>query len=319
MKVLVLLQILVLALLFTLARASPLDPDDENDTHLLFGRATGAKYVGSNCTSSAECYSANCVKTNQSSSLGTCQRQVNGGTCLKDANCASYNCDGGACSETPKLFGKCIPSVTCIGNNIGCYGAICLYAEGAICTSPKQCASNGCVNGACTKISLPPNKACNSDDECASGFCHYPDGYGCRDTNGNPVDCPLLQVYLGNNEYANICARYPLGYSCANQGDCQIGLCRNGTCSANGAGKTCKYDNECSDIGARCDSGKCRARAKGTANAHDICDNDAQCFSGHCVRSVYYKDNQGVKDGLDRNVQKRYTQDVDAYTCDYLY
>ncbi|KAL9934719.1 hypothetical protein V8E36_006494 [Tilletia maclaganii] len=62
MKVHLSLQILAVALLFNFTRASPLDLHDETEGPLLFGRATDTKYVGSNCTSSAECYSANCVK-----------------------------------------------------------------------------------------------------------------------------------------------------------------------------------------------------------------------------------------------------------------
>ncbi|KAL9938546.1 hypothetical protein V8E36_002265 [Tilletia maclaganii] len=321
MKVHLSLQILAVALLFNFARASPFDLHDETEGPLLFGRATGTKYVGSNCTSSAECYSANCVKADETSAVGTCQRQPAEGPCFKDANCASYNCNGATCVGTTKLYGECKLGTPCVGSNLQCYAGICLRTGGAKCSSNKQCASNKCANGACTKTLTPSNKECVYNTDCESGVCQTPDnGYGCRDNDGNPTKCPVAQVYLGSEIYADICARRPLGEPCTYQGDCQIGVCRNGVCSANGEGQSCINDYACSDVTARCESGKCRTPANGTLPARAICGNDAQCSSGHCKRGfVLQKDTQGVNGGSwGGSINRRYTQGEFNNMCDYL-
>ncbi|KAK0562888.1 hypothetical protein OC861_005104, partial [Tilletia horrida] len=80
----------------------------------IFGRATHTgKFVGSTCTTSAECYSKNCALVKGSTTVKKCQRQPFAGPCFENANCQSRNCllSKGICNNPSNLNG------TCDGNN----------------------------------------------------------------------------------------------------------------------------------------------------------------------------------------------------------
>ncbi|KAL9938555.1 hypothetical protein V8E36_002274 [Tilletia maclaganii] len=282
------LAFLALVALLTFATASPSPFDVVHDEGALLRRA-GTKYVGASCTSSAECYSANCVNAT-TSKPGTCQRQVTGGVCSKTENCATYNCNSGKCITPSKANGVCSNSTQC-SSGLQCSGGIC----GSL---------------------IAPNQRCDETSQCQAGQCL---NYYCRDSAGNPIDCPSSSTdESGYPLHDSYCGRYALGHSCVNQGDCELGLCKNGKCSANGEGATCRYDFECSDLNALCTNGKCLTPAKGSAYPRDRCSAADQCRTGSCPTFLIGKDSEGVNNGVASSLsRKRYTSDGQGGLCAY--
>ncbi|KAL9940103.1 hypothetical protein V8E36_000808 [Tilletia maclaganii] len=315
--------------LFGFASASPFGVADESELdHIArFGRA-GTTPAGQACYSSSECISGNCVGVQQGESAtvsGTCQRQPTGGPCKGAANCASYNCVQGKCTTPSKLYGTCSNTTKC-SSGLQCTSTgICRYVEGQKCSSNKQCALKNCANGVCGAGLGLPNSQCKENEDCATGSCRQCHNYAyySLDSNGTVNTCPQNpSSYPGYPEWtsdANICTRYPLGHSCQNQGECEVGLCRNGKCTANGLGAACAIDAQCSDLGALCRNGTCYAPAKGSGYPSAECGSDDQCVSGRCVSGIAPKDSQGVNNGIvTKQPTKRYLEEFGSRTCDYL-
>ncbi|KAL9938528.1 hypothetical protein V8E36_002247 [Tilletia maclaganii] len=278
-----------LALLLPFVAASPFGVAQDDDTHhaLLFGRA-GIKYVGASCTSSAECYSANCVNAT-ASTPGTCQRQVTGGVCFENGNCASYNCSNKKCSTPSKANGACSSTTDC-GSSLYCGAGIC-------------------------RSLIAPNQRCNDTSQCAAGECSI---NNCRTNDGDPVQCPGINPDSGYPDPNPYCGRYALGHACTYQGDCELGLCKNGKCTANGEGATCRYDFDCTDLGALCTNGKCLTAAKGSLYPREHCGADEQCLAGSCRVGILPKDAEGVNNGGVSPPSRRYVNSDGNFQCGYL-
>ncbi|KAL9933330.1 hypothetical protein V8E36_008048, partial [Tilletia maclaganii] len=297
--------------------ASPFDLNDDDSEHsvgLLFGRAPGTKYVGQSCTTSAECFSGNCAS-------GICQRQVKGGACLKNANCASYNCYSNVCSAPSKIYGVCSSKTPCKRGLQCTQEGICKYGAGTGCSNNKQCFNNACINGVCSPGQTRPNDRCGSDSDCVSGKCDSSNSFQCRQDDGAYVDCPATITYEYGYQIVDpdpVCTRFSLGQPCLNNGECEIGICKNGICSANGDGQSCVVTAQCSNEDSFCKNGVCTNPADGTLYPRDLCSRDKQCVSNACIRDVAPKDGEGVNDGQPI-YQERYIYPGSGPTyCNYL-
>ncbi|KAK0523842.1 hypothetical protein OC834_005763, partial [Tilletia horrida] len=230
------LAILVLASqLVSSAIATPFDAEEE--TVALWVRAQGGKYIGSNCTSSSECYSTNCVYSD-ATGLKQCQRQPTGGPCFERNNCVSRNCqlNTGKCDKLSGLYGPCKTPLNCDARTqaLTCAAGSCKLKNKAACASDAQCISGSCKKGVCQQVAQGPNTPCSANRDCRSGKCQA--SSVCVAENGSSFNCGFGYSY---------CTRYPLGHTCANDGECGRGFCRNGICTPGKNGDACFSSDQC--------------------------------------------------------------------------
>ncbi|KAK0530022.1 hypothetical protein OC835_004135 [Tilletia horrida] len=280
------LALVLLALQLVTASPFALDGDELDSSSLVLGRAVGGKYVGSSCTSNSECHSANCVKTN-GTATSTCQRQPAGGPCFADSNCLSRNCDQakGACRSYPPGATMCSYAYECTSiYTYTCSNGVCLLQDDKACKFDAECASSFCQSGVCRQRPQPPFATCHVDSECLSGKCDV-GSQECHDPDGSLTLC--------DNGYTDTsCRGYPLGHSCANDGECDVGFCRSGVCSASKDGDACKAMYQCVGASTCGDGGKCYTPAKASLYPNEPCHVNASCVSGRCSRVwTFYDDN----------------------------
>ncbi|KAK0519026.1 hypothetical protein OC835_007664 [Tilletia horrida] len=282
------LALVLLALQLVTASPFALDGDELDSSSLVLGRAVGGKKIGSKCTSNSECYSANCVKTN-GSATSTCQRQPTGGPCFADSNCLSRNCDKakGTCRSYPRNVDTCFLSYDCNPlYDYTCVDGHCLLNGNRTCKFDAQCASNFCEKGICRERPQRPFAPCYVNSECLSGKCDV-GPFACHLRDGSVDLCPY-------SDATPFCRGYPLGYTCANDGECDVGFCRNGVCSAGKDGDACKATYQCvgeSTCGA---DGKCFTPAKASLYPDALCHVNASCISGQCSRNYASYDANGL-------------------------
>ncbi|KAK0544102.1 hypothetical protein OC845_005780 [Tilletia horrida] len=141
--------------------------------------------------------------------------------------------------------------------------------------------------------SVSPNQDCDSDADCASGSCNLRADLVCDrlHPDGSPVEDCFGDYYPASYNY---CEGYPLGHKCANQGECQNGVCSaKGYCVSSYVGQACKDNLGCS--GAQlCKSGKCFLPANSSINPLQDCKRGYSCKSGSCVT---FTDNLILNDG----------------------
>lgn len=108
-------------------------------------------------------------------------------------------------------------------------------AEGASCTSDKECISEMCFCGRCK---LPSRKvanggACSDHYFCSSGFCKGKSADGCTGTCAAKVEtggaCSENRECHSNDCQCGRCidpsTKIPNGHSCASDSDCTSGYC----------------------------------------------------------------------------------------------
>ncbi|KAL9938544.1 hypothetical protein V8E36_002263 [Tilletia maclaganii] len=189
------------------------------------------------------------------------------------------------------------------------------------CKNDKQCDKGyHCANSTCVPDLTAPNGACTADSQCQSGECESP-SYGCRDASGNTVSCPERpgdDSYYSYTVTSNICRRFPIGHTCANQGECEYGVCKGGKCQENKVGKSCSTNDQCSQAGVLCIKGKCTQPKKSSLYPREVCGSDDQCLSGDCASDTVYKDTQGVNNGIVTTAPTKRYAEPGSGTCNYL-
>ncbi|KAE8250683.1 hypothetical protein A4X13_0g4495 [Tilletia indica] len=302
------LAILAVQLLSS-AVASSFDLEEMNPA--LLARVTrGTKSIGALCTSNAECYSANCAPKTTGSTVLTCQLQPTGGPCFKNLNCVSYNCNYGTgkCTTPSKAQGPCKTATDCYGKTTLCVKNVCRYPLTASCVYNADCASGLCLDKQCRAKSAPqvPGKNCHLNSECLSNQC-VPNAFRydlCTDTTGAYVPCATLT--------SSNCARYPLGHTCANNGECKEGLCKNGVCSAGQVGDTCAQNYQCDGQSLCGTDKKCFLPSAASTPPLEPCNSSSECRSARCISELRPKDSIGVNaDPLD-------TVTLNEPVCDFL-
>lgn len=127
------------------------------------GRLHGKAYCGGQaadayaCTQSTQCLSNVCKFTG---STGFCGLKFLGGSCQRDADCAS---------------GKCNTVCTTSGQGVSCSSTGCggLQPNGAYCTASTDCTSGICdATNTCNASLSPVGTVCTSNAQCASGNCY---------------------------------------------------------------------------------------------------------------------------------------------------
>ncbi|KAL9933953.1 hypothetical protein V8E36_007035 [Tilletia maclaganii] len=301
--------VLIACQLVSTALASPFDFETERSS-ILESRARGGKFVGSRCTESSQCYSENCVSDlafGGEASIFRCRRQEPGGPCFEKNNCGSRICKSGGTCDYAGTLGRCDRDSDCIGwldSSTKCTDKRCKIRQGSACTSSNQCITGSCKNNVCRAASpLPPNSPCGINSECRSGTCATSAIDKCTNPDGTATQCP----YSPGNKY---CTRYPLGGSCANNGECAQGLCKSGTCSASQDGDACKTQSQCTGNAVCGSNGKCTTPSSATLYPNAQCSSNGQCISGQCTRDQLQKPYYGVNAGT------LYNQDPPR--CDYL-
>ncbi|KAL9934481.1 hypothetical protein V8E36_006937 [Tilletia maclaganii] len=269
-----------LVALFVLVTASPLDLDDDELPSPHGPRHRRAKYVGSRCTNDAECYSENCAATNGTSKL-TCQRQPVEGRCFKDAQLHQpklrkelRHLHGTV--RTPKARVRPTAIATSCSSISTATRASASSGDGSACVRDGQCSTGHCIERICRLLPQGPNSDCFDGSECLSGRCDVPEDE-CTNPDGSFRYCD----YPNNGH--SICARYSLGHACANNGECDEGLCEDGVCTASQAGDRCKEQYQYSN-GTLCSPQDiCYNPTNGTVHPEDRCNQDSQCLSGRCL------------------------------------
>jgi hypothetical protein len=117
------------------------------------------------CTRDGQCCTNFCNMTlakRNADGKGRCRCIRKGKSCTNDRQCCSGNCASGTCSPSGAATGQpCTPSEGCSNPNASCVsyggtnavGTFCLLPAGAACSTATDCATNGCVDGACLACS----------------------------------------------------------------------------------------------------------------------------------------------------------------------
>lgn len=121
---------------------------------------TCKRSTGNPCT-----FSSDCTYINNCSSKGLCQLvNPTGGTggTGSTGNTGSY------------VFSPCLSGDSCLGGsltgNTDMSSCICLYIDGASCTSNEQCDSFNCTGGIC-QSGTPNGYPCSTNSDCQSNNC----------------------------------------------------------------------------------------------------------------------------------------------------
>lgn len=207
-----------------------------------------------------------CFGANTCDSLGRC-RQVNGGSCWEDSQCASGFCADGVCCDK-----------ACSGGCDVCNaipGTCTVRVKGSVGESPS-CGAYLCdgVSGACPGT-------CQRDVDCGAGyFCatgglcqpRRPGGWACSVTaGGNCQEAGCRECQDGLTCKDGFCC------SSACSGTCETCAATPGTCTPLRGGDdadTCAGANTCDT------AGQCKRKDGQTCSAA------SQCASGHCVDGV---------------------------------
>ncbi|MCG5051902.1 MAG: hypothetical protein KA712_02990 [Myxococcales bacterium] len=252
--------------------------------------------------------------------LGGCRTYPDGtictpGTCDVATVVGEKVCLGGKCEAGPKTI--CTP-FSCDPAAAQCFGE---------CTNDSQCApGQQCKDGSCGK--KPGGAACDSADECISGFCA--DGVCCNTScDGACVSCnqPLkmgecLPVAKGlpdprmlcKDEGANTCGTSGV---CDGEGACarysNTTVCRPSRCEGNSevAASTCDGKGSCNAGGQTaclpfiCSAGMCKSE----------CMSDADCFGGNtCIGGSCGKKGNGQECKGNNQCQSNFC--VDGVCCE---
>ncbi len=121
------------------------------------GRCRGAKIAtGEPCSAGDICASKNatCTTYTGGEPAGTYCLIAAGAACAKNLDCASANCENGSCNAKAGNGGACTATADCANAGASCTG----YTLGPDAPSGTFCL-------------LASGQSCDTDDDCASGFC----------------------------------------------------------------------------------------------------------------------------------------------------
>ncbi|MDH5671250.1 MAG: hypothetical protein OEZ06_03820 [Myxococcales bacterium] len=205
----------------------------------------------------------------------------NGGSCEQAGDCGSGFCVGTICCaeacDAPPSCRK-LEGTFCVDN-----GTTCQYAklpddtecdDGSVCT-----VTQACVDGECTGIEF---LACNDSDACTDDSCDDVDGcqystVTCDDNNSctdDSCDTTVGCRYIDND--ANTCDD---GDACTEGDACSAGLCVGTAMNCSGLNGDCEE--------GVCDNGSCVAMAANEGGGCDeglaVCDATGECQGGSCV------------------------------------
>ena len=185
-----------------------------------------------------------------------------GGLC---PSASHTQCDGGYCRTT---FQSCTLDSQCASLSGTCnltagrceYYCIERLPDGGICVFDYECASNDCVNGFCRTTPLADGQPCDSNFQCANGFCNF--------------------------EPTRVCEALPLpnGRACNSSTQCESEVCFNGSCQAGqseGGDCTSFADPPCA-ADLYCDYEQSPALCVPVLPAGSECSSSSQC-RGACV------------------------------------
>lgn len=192
---------------------------------------------GGSCTDNRVCKGGSiCIKTSVGESQGKCGK-------------INLGMEGAACDPTPELGKSCDKGLACYVDNLMNYACRKTIKDGDACPSSDACqGTSTCVRatandmtGKCQPL-VKPGQECSTDPKIGSGCqltlkCFSPDGKGqaiCTELPENGKRCTdMLPCLLGNCDTSvaePVCrARSAAGLRCSQGGDCQSGVCDNGT------------------------------------------------------------------------------------------
>jgi hypothetical protein len=187
-------------------------------------------------------------KSDQDCVTGHCREETSGMLCVDMLGCGSDgHCSAGfTCRFDPSSLDAKTKQPNALGScSNGAYQSVC-YTD-AQCKYHK-CSGNRCSGGR-------DNDPCESDAQCASGFCRIAAG---SMSNGS-------------------CVSGAVGGSCIDDQDCSSGLhCTSGTCYSAAVGQACDGASDCAS--GLCVSSVCRGGEPGS-----VCQEDAHCKQGVCA------------------------------------
>jgi len=254
---------------------------------------------GSYCLAADWCTSGNC----RDNVCGSADCVVEGKECQGNWSC----CNNQFCSGGPYVYGEChTPRALgepCQGDD-WCQSGLCRDGACATlgCTSIGQGCGGAadCCSGLCDDTHAcgwkrSVGEACAGDGDCRSDICR---AHVCQDecqaTNEGcwwDGDCcagNYCEYVAGSDSlYSSQCvALHAAGTACSADNMCTSGLCRDGTCQAEGC---LANDVECYSS-LECCTGACSYTGVSYAAGHCFtplaaglaCEADAWCASGHC-------------------------------------
>jgi hypothetical protein len=274
---------------------------------------------GKACETSTDCTSVSCVnhvcvtppaqcddhkkdgdETDVDCGGGTCAPCMNGKMCVAPTDCTSGSCPNHICSS---------PAAQCLDGmkdgsetDTDCGGGTCpACADEKMCVAATDCTSGACINHLCA---TPPaqclddmkdggetdvdcgggtcpacinGKACVAAGDCTSGTCT---NHVC----GSPPAQCLNDMKDGNETDTDCgggtCPACINGKACAQNADCESGVCTNKTCTTPPA-QCLDETQDGSETDVDCGGGTCPACANGKH-----CGGDADCQSGTCANDV---------------------------------
>jgi len=227
---------------------APCSADSEcgGSSDFCLGYPDGRRYCGRACSSDADCDGDRCLST--SGGVRQCGRVVG-----MNIDCSAPA--PGGCS----LDSDCDPGEVCSGGTCmpGGMGA----DLGAPCGDSSECASNLCLNGACSST-------CNFADP--TGSC--PGGFYCDAGNGS---CDEGFCVSGSPGVGVLSA------PCSSDTECASAVCENGRCS-----QYCIPDGSLGcPAGYACQVGTlpCRGSCQRSGTTGDPCETNGDCTSNICA------------------------------------
>jgi hypothetical protein len=209
--------------------------------------------ISNDCPGGSSCIDGNCVKT--------------GGKCKGNADCQSLSCTNGVCVE-------CTIDSSCPTGQ-GCFNNTCRYPYSGqtglnLINYPSPAQSNG-------NIAAPPGYFC---PVAACGTGPTGDVINCISATDCPGNCSSCVNSVCR------CTKGQLTEHCADNADCESGLCRGNVCVGSGGQCTSNYDGTTGiiDLGScpisspYCVDGLCSPVSLGaacgaTGQPEDLCNN----------------------------------------------
>lgn len=259
---------------------------NDGDECTLFDACIGGVCVGQpkTCDDFIECTVDSCLAP-----TGTCQHQVEVGTCRIDGRCwadgqVNSQCSCTMCNSSLSTIAwspiltddPCDDGDSCTENDACVPGEGFCAGTPISCPSAPQCANGMCINGACEFVPMDYGDGCDDDDACTEYDICTPGG--CR---GEPLNCvnSSSECMVGVCDPFNGCVAVPVeNYTrCNVNADACAGLyyCLDGVCVSEGPVVCPVSTNPCVEIVCNPEQGCAELPLYGLS-----CDDDNACTIG---------------------------------------